>query len=226
MTRSPLKPARHRPAALDRATVRGAAIATTATLAIALIGTTLSGCGRSPPTRYVTLHAEPADTPLSTAHVTPVQLTAVHIPAELDRPQVVTQLSPNQLAVDETDRWGAPLAQMVRRTLAQDLMTRLPAGSVILPDAPAPPGTRTLVVTVLDSEADASGTMTLQAAWSVLTGDPPRETLTQQATLSSAMTNRDAPAQAAALSHILGQLADRIATSLVARKPASCACIR
>ncbi|MGF6744545.1 putative lipoprotein YmbA [Paraburkholderia sp. MM5482-R1] len=42
-------------------------------------------------------------------------------------------------------------------------------------------------------------------------------TLSQQATFSSEMTNRDAAAQAAALCQILGQLADRIATSIVAR---------
>ncbi|WP_414696412.1 PqiC family protein [Paraburkholderia sp.] len=146
-----------------------------------------------------------------------MQLTAVHIPAELDRLEVVTQPSPNRLAIDGTDRWGAPLAQMMRRTLAQDLMTRLPSGAFIVPDAPAPPDTRTLVVTVLDSQADASGTLTLQAAWTLLAGRPARAILTQQATLTSAMTARDAPAQAAALSRILGQLADQIATRIVGR---------
>lgn len=184
---------------------------------VSLVAMTIAGCGQSVPTRYVTLNAVPADAPLTTAHVPPLQLTAVHIPAVLDRPEVVTQVSSNRLSIDDSDRWGAPLAEMMRRTLAQDLTTRLPAASFVFPDAPAPPDTRMLVVTVLDYEADASGKLTLQAAWTLLSGHPARATLTQQATLDSEITNGDAAAQAAALSRILGQLADRIAASVVAR---------
>ncbi|WP_233849566.1 PqiC family protein [Paraburkholderia sp. HD33-4] len=210
MTPRPANPARRVLAALKITTVPLAAVV------VGLIGISIAGCGHSPPTRYITLNATPVAMPIATAQIQPIQLTAVHIPAELDRPEVVTQLSPNRLSVDDTDRWGAPLAQMIRRTLAQDLVTRLPEGSFVLPDAPAPPETRTLVVTVLDSEADARGTLTLQAAWTLLTGHPARASLTQQATFKSEMTNPGAPAQAAALSNVLGQLADRIAMSIVA----------
>jgi uncharacterized lipoprotein YmbA len=174
----------------------------------------VAGCGHSPPTRYITLSAEPVVAPSVTSRIQPLQLTAVHIPAELDRLEVVTQASENQLSIDETDRWGAPLGQMMRRTLAQDLLTRLPAGSFVLPDAPAPPGTRALVVTVLNAQADASGIFTLQAAWTLMSGQPSRVTVTQQVTLTKAMASHDAAAQAAALSHVLGQLADRIAASV------------
>lgn len=187
-----------------------------AALAIILIGV-IGGCGNSAPIRYVTLSAAPAAAPLVTTQIQPVQLTAVQIPAELDRPEVVTKASANQLTVHDTDRWGAPLGQMMRRTLAQDLLTRLPAGSFVLPDAPAPPNTRTLVVTVLDYDADANGALTLQASWTLLSGHPSRAALTQQVTLTSDMTGSDAAAQAAALSHMLGQLADRITASIVSR---------
>src|ERR1700675_1487857 len=135
----------------------------------------------------------------------------------LDRPEVVTQILPNRLSIDESDRWGAPLAQLMRRTLAQDLTSRLPPGVFIFPDAPAPPDTRMLGSTVLGAEADASGTVTLQAAWTLQSGQPARATLTQQATLKAALENRGAAAQTAALSRILGALADRIAASVVAR---------
>lgn len=181
-----------------------------------VVAGTMAGCGHSPPVRYITLSAAPVAVPLVTTPMQPVQLTAVHIPAELDRPEVVTQASANQLTVHDTDRWGAPLGQMMRRTLAQDLLTRLPAGAFVLPDAPAPPNTRTLVVTVLSAEAAASGTMTLQASWTLLPGHPSRTAVTQQITLTSDAAGGDATAQAAVLSHMLGQLADRIAVSIAA----------
>ncbi|HEY2021041.1 MAG TPA: PqiC family protein [Paraburkholderia sp.] len=175
---------------------------------------TIAGCGHSMPIRYVTLNATPADAPLATTRMQPVQLTAVHIPAELDRPEVVTQISPNRLKIDDSNRWSAPLAQMMRRALAQDLAARLPAGSFVFPDAPAPPGTRTLVVTVLDSQADANGTLSVQVAWTLLSGQPASATLSQQAVLHAQFAGHDADAQAAALSRILGELSDRIAASL------------
>jgi len=74
-----------------------------------------------------------------------------------------------------------------------------------------------LVVTVLDAETDASGTVTLQASWTLQSGQPARATLTQQATLEVALENRGPTAQAAAPSRILGALADRIAGSVIAR---------
>lgn len=184
---------------------------------VAILIMAMVGCGHSPPVRYITLNAETVTTPLTTTQVQPVQLTAVHIPAELDRLNVVTQISANQLVIHDTDRWGAPLGQMMRRTLAQDLLTRLPAGSFVLPDAPAPPNTRTLVVTVLSWDADAKGTLTLQVAWTLLSGQPSQAVLTQQVTLTSVIANGDAASQAAAMSHLLGQLADRIAISIIAR---------
>lgn len=184
-------------------------------LAAVLIAS-MAGCGHSPPVRYVTLSAAGAAAPRATTQVARVQLTAVHIPAELDRSEVVSQASANQLTVHETDRWAAPLGQMMRRTLAQDLLLRLPEGCLVLPDAPAPPNTRTLVVTVLSADADANGTLTLQVAWTLLSGQPSHAVLTQQVTLSSNLTSRDSTAQAAALSQLLGQLADRIAKAIVA----------
>ena len=177
----------------------------------------LAGCGHSPPTRYFTLSAEPAVAPQMATRLQPVQLTAVHIPAELDRPEVVTQSAANQLTVHETDRWGAPLGQMMRRTLAQDLLARLPAQSFILPDAPAPPSTRTLVVTVLSIQTDAQGSLGMQVAWTLMAGQPSRQILTQETTLSSKTAGREAAGQAEAMSQMLGQLADRMAASLVAR---------
>ncbi|WP_321924868.1 PqiC family protein [Paraburkholderia guartelaensis] len=181
------------------------------------VGLGITACGHSAPTRYVTLNATPAQAPLATAAMAPVQLSAVHIPAVLDRPEVVTHVAPNPLAVDDNDRWGAPLGQMMRSTLAQDLLPRLPAGAFVFPDAPAPAGTRTLVVTVLDCNASAGGTLTLQVAWTLLAGQPARTTMSQEAALSAQVEGHDAAAQAAALSRVLGELADRIAASIAVR---------
>ncbi|PTB21116.1 hypothetical protein C9I57_10445 [Trinickia symbiotica] len=173
-----------------------------------------AGCGHSPPTHYFALDAVPASAPIASGPLPPVQLTAVHIPAMVDRPEVVTRVAPNRLTVGDSDRWGAPLGQMMRGVLAQDLYSRLPAGAFVFPDAPAPADTRKLVVTVLDLDADANGALTLQAAWTLMAGRGAQPVLTRETTLATHGSGSGAAAQAAALSRAMGELADRISESI------------
>lgn len=180
----------------------------------------LAGCGHSPATRFFTLDAMPAARPVATAWLAPVQLDAVHIPEVLDRPELVRQIAANRLQVSEQDRWGAPLGQMMRRVLAQDLLTRLPAGSFVLPDAPKVAGVRGLVVTILQLQADAAGRLTLQASWSLVAGDLTQAAPNHDVQLTAQAPSHDAAAQAAAMSRILGELADRIATTLTSPEAA------
>ena len=196
-------------------TVRIVAWALTLPLTLTLA---LTACGHSPPTRYFSLDAVPPRAPLTTKSVAPVQLGAVRVPAAFDRPEIVAQGAGHRLAVREDDHWGAPLAEMMRRALAQDLLARLPAGTFVLPDAPAPQGARGIVVTVLDLRADPNGALTLEGSWTLTGGEPARAVMTQTITLSEPMSSSDSAAIADALSRVLGELADRIAVSLAAER--------
>ncbi len=189
--------------------------------ALGAVTLALAACGHSPPTRYFSLDAvPPPGAPLATASMTPVQLGAVRVPAALDRPEIVAQDSAHRLTVRENDRWGAPLGQMMRRALAQDLLARLPGGTFVLPDAPAPDGARGIVVTVLDLRANANtdGRLTLEGSWTLTAGQPARAVTTQAVSLSEPMTGSDSTAIADALSRVLGQLADRIALALATQR--------
>ncbi|WP_250535743.1 PqiC family protein [Caballeronia sp. AZ10_KS36] len=179
----------------------------------------LTGCAHSPPTRYLALNSVPAEASSNAVDVSiaPIQLTALRIPAQLDRPELVTRTAPNRYAVSETERWAAPLAELMWDTLARDLQTRLPDGAMIFPDTPAPKGTRALVVTVIDVDAPAEGKVTLQAAWAVTQRRSDAVETSGQATLYAPITGNDGARKAAALSRTLGALADRIVSSLVRR---------
>ncbi|HEX7683430.1 MAG TPA: PqiC family protein [Trinickia sp.] len=189
--------------------------------ALGALSLALAACGHSPPTRYFSLDAvPPPGAPLATAGMIPVQLGAVRVPAALDRPEVVAQDSAHRLTVRENDRWGAPLGQMMRRALAQDLLARLPAGTFVLPGAPAPDGARGIVVTVLDLRANTNtdGRLTLEGSWTLTAGQPARVVTTQAVSLSEPLAASDSTAIADALSRVLGQLADRIALALAAQR--------
>lgn len=118
-------------------------------LAPLLVACVVAACGRSPEPRLWTLDAVAPVAPRTTA-TTPLRVDAVHLPLALDRPELVERRGANRVTVHDFDRWSAPLGDLVRRTLTQDLMARLPAGSVIFPDAPKTAATRSLVVDVLD----------------------------------------------------------------------------
>lgn len=185
-------------------------------LTILSAGLLLTGCGHSPPTRFYTLDAVPPLHPASEGPHAPVQLAAVHLPPALDRPQIVTQVGPNRLQVSEQDQWGAPLDEMMRRTLAQDLLARLPQGDFITPDAPRPAGARGLVVDVVQLQATPDRVI-LQANWTLTGGVSGDVQLSNTVELSAPAPGRDAGAQADAISRLLGELSDRIATALAAR---------
>lgn len=79
----------------------------------------LSGCTHSPPTRFPVLDAPmPAQLlPTRRSAIAPVQLDAVHVPAMLDWPELVTKTSANALTLSDQDQRGAPSGEMMRRTL-------------------------------------------------------------------------------------------------------------
>jgi uncharacterized protein len=128
----------------------------------------LPGCGRSPTTTFFVLSAVRPDTPRRSVVVESIQLRAVHIPDVLDRTERVSALSGDRLQIHQFQQWAAPLADMIRRVLSEDLAARLPGGTVVPPDAPAPAGTRDLVLDIQEFLPESNGQIVLQATWTLL----------------------------------------------------------
>lgn len=178
---------------------------------IAFGACTLAGCGTSPPTRFFTLDAIPSATHREVRGA-PVEVNAMHIPPTLDRQTIVRGESDNQLNIASNDRWGADFGELVRRVLTRDLQARLPEGMVLPPETPAPDNARGLVVEILSFQP-AGPDIVLDADWTLLAGAPARPVLQRSVHLTESAgssTNQ----QVAAMSRLLGQLADRIAEEI------------
>jgi uncharacterized lipoprotein YmbA len=182
----------------------------------------LAACGTSPPTHFFTLAPM---TPAGHSAVNPafpIQVNAVHIPAVLDRNEMVRRTGFNTLSISDQDRWGAPFGEMARNVLAQDLAERLPQGSVIFPQAPAPDNAAHLVVTIATFGEDASGHVRLVGSWSLMRGNPPTTIVQRDVSLTGKAAGSDAASQAAGMSDLLAKLADQISgelsTASIARK--------
>jgi uncharacterized lipoprotein YmbA len=175
----------------------------------------LAACHSTPPVRFFTLDPVPSSPTATNTTPVSVQVGAVHIPLVLDRQQMVRQGAPNSLTISNQDRWGAPLADVVRDVLTRDLTERLPKSTVVLPDSAAPPGTGVIAVHILQFGSDASGTASFDGSWSLSLPDSDAPVSVRHVALSERTEQNDYAGDARAMSKLLARLADEMAGVLV-----------
>jgi uncharacterized lipoprotein YmbA len=172
----------------------------------------LAGC-KSPETSFYSLSVVRESGAVEAAIPFPVQLSAVHMPPSLDRRQLVRMASENRVDIEDTERWSASLDEMVLNVLSQDLAERLPERSVILPAAPPPSGTGTLVVTIAEFGSAATGEVRLHGSWALLSDGSETPRLERDFRIAAG-TASSADEMAAAMSRALGELASAIVADL------------
>jgi uncharacterized lipoprotein YmbA len=189
-------------------------------LLLSALAVTASGCAGAP-TRFYTVEAMAPSGAIHAGYAgAAYRIDAVHIPADLDRPELVRPASGGRFTVSDNDHWAAPLGELIQRALTQDLAAQFPSGKIIYPDAPKPAGAGGVVVTILDVSY-AGGQAVMDASWTLLA---PRSTATAPAVVApiGPRTVRvTAPARtagvtgdAAALSALSSRLAEAIAADL------------
>ena len=90
---------------------------------ITFLALVAAGCA-SAPSKFYTLNST-ATGGTATNDNLAVIVGPVSIPAEVDRPQFTVQVAPNRVAVDEFNRWAAPLSDNIARAVAGDLAVLL-----------------------------------------------------------------------------------------------------
>jgi len=164
-------------------------------LAAALL---LTACAGSPDNHYYTLSAV-APAQVAAGGRPAIHLASLRLPELYGRPQMVIRTGPQSVDIDEYDRWAEPLDRMATRILAQDLAARRTNDAEPLP----------ATVLVDEFAADRSGTARLSGSWKITEADG--TTRSRAFSLSQPVPGNDPAAAAAALSVLLGKLADEIA---------------
>jgi len=98
------------------------------------IALTLGAC-HSSPTRIYGLDAAVPANRVDAYQAPALRIDTLSVPASWDRIEILT-VSAGRLQIRDFDHWSAPLAQIARHTLSDDLDQRLPTGSVIYPRLP------------------------------------------------------------------------------------------
>jgi uncharacterized lipoprotein YmbA len=175
------------------------------------VALTITGC-RSAPTRIYVLESAPPAAHIDVYHAPALRVDTLNVPADWDRIEILKLSASGTMRIDDFDHWAAPLAQMARQTLSEDLDQRLPPGSVIYPRLAKPSGALGVNVDILDFNIVASQAL-MRASWVIVPSGDAQAARRSSAELRSPVGSDEPAAVAHAWSDLIGQLADRIAAA-------------
>ncbi len=170
----------------------------------------LAGCSSSPPPDLYTLAAIPGQA-ASPGATRSVELRRIGLAGYLDRPGIVRSNVAYRLQVSDRDRWGEPLGGMLERVFTEDLVARMP-GTAVFAESGAI-STHPDVILELDIQrldADASGDVVLLAQVAIRRDTSNRPATARTVRLSQHLPSASTQDLVAAMSAVLGQLADRV----------------
>ena len=137
--------------------------------AVVLLSLAPGGCSNTPPTRFYVLSAMADRAAAVPGKGTAIGIGPVTLPQYLNRPQIVTRISSNQLAVAELDQWGGDLTDNVTRALAVDLSSLLKTDRVSLyPWNDEVPIEYQVTVNLTNFEEDVDGSSLLSVFWTIV----------------------------------------------------------
>ena len=177
---------------------------------------TLGAC-HSAPTRIYSLDPAVPTTRIDSYQAPALRVDALNVPASWDRIEILSVSAAGELQINDFDHWSAPLAQIARQTLSDDLDQRLPSGSVVYPRLPKPIGALGLVVDILEFTVVGSQA-SMRASWLIIPASGSQSAKRSVASLHGAMTSTEPATMAHAWSELIGQLADRIAADAASFK--------
>ncbi len=176
------------------------------------LGLAAASC-RSPDPAYFTLAARPAPPLPGPPGPRLVELRRIGLAGYLDRPEIVRSNADYRLRLETNERWPEPPADMIARVLAENLNSRLPGTTVFSSTgAIASASDRTLEIDVQRFDVDASGQVVLLAQVAVSRAGGTRTA--QAVRLAATPAGPTTTDMVAAMSTVLGQLADRIVPML------------
>ncbi|HMP73525.1 MAG TPA: PqiC family protein [Kiritimatiellia bacterium] len=188
--------------------------------AVAIAGGLLIGCSTTPaPRLYVFAprdgwqHVAVRDVESSDYTI---RFAAIKLPAYLDRPQMVTRVSDNEIKIDQFNRWGIPLHQTILELLGGALAKNLPNAYVDVMTATSrqPPG-YLVQVEIVRLDGFLGGPVELIAQWRVQRGGPSPATIVQKlGRYEQESATRSYDAYVDAIRHALVAMGDDIASAI------------
>ena len=176
-----------------------------------------AACASTPASRFYTLRA--ATTPAATPSDLSVAVGPVSVPAVVDRPQIVVSTGPNEVRLDEFNRWASPLQNNIARVVAENLIAMLGTPRVTLfPQTLSADADYRAIIEVQGFESAPGEAATLDAVWTV---SRPKDgkSRTGHTTVREPTPEKGYDALAAAHSRAVARLSRDIADAVQALAP-------
>lgn len=179
----------------------------------------VSGCGSSPDSRFYTLSALPREASSTAAAqgnaTVSVKVGPVTIPDTLDQSQIVTRSGPNELHLNEFNRWGGDLQTDFQRILGENISILLPTDHVVLyQEIILSPVDFQVIVNVREFDGRLGGMVTLNADWSVVKVGNEKSVVERKSVLHDHTDSSDFQGYVAAQSRLLAMLSRQISDEI------------
>jgi len=149
-----------------------------------------------------------------------VEIASLRLPQYLEKSQIMTRSSQNQLAMAEYHQWGGNLRKNMIRVLAQNLSRLLSTPNVTMaPFRPSPPPDVRVDVEVMQFEADSRGQVKFSAQWLLSRGKDGKTMTTRMTDLEREVPGGqgDFDAIVLAMGNLLGEFSHLIAREILAQ---------
>ncbi len=191
-------------------------------IVIGIVLATISGCARSPSSRFYLLDSlvNPASAQegktFSDNRCVSIGIGPVEIPDYLDRAQIVTHVTPNEIKLAEFDRWAESLKDNLTRVLAKNLSTLLCVKEIsFFPWRREIPRDYRIEVKVIRFDGSPGDKVVLEAWWTLLSGDGKTLLQSKRSNFSEPANSRDYKTMVSAQSRNLASLSREIAETIL-----------
>ncbi len=181
------------------------------------------GCATSPPTKFYLL--SPLPPPESEAGMTysqepiTIRVDAVTISGYLDRPEIVTRVSENEIHLADLNQWGESLRDNLTCVLALNLSRLLPADRFAVFPFKCPTTVDYQVsVEIVQMDGNPGGEVHLMAQWSILKGKDSQIVATRKSRFNKSNVMPGYGALVSAQSRLVEALSHEIAEGIQGRR--------
>ncbi|MFQ5657889.1 MAG: membrane integrity-associated transporter subunit PqiC [Candidatus Methylomirabilales bacterium] len=180
----------------------------------------LGGCvGQSQPSRFYVLNSlatsETGRRLAAAENRIAIGIGPLELPKYLDRSQIVTRASPNQLDLADFDKWAEPLQDNFSRVLAENLSILLSTDRVVMFPWGTTPIDYQVAAEVTRFESQPGGDVAMDARWTVF-GKDRKALVMKQSSFSEPVGAEGYEAIVSALSRALATLSRDIAAAIQA----------
>ena len=180
------------------------------------------GCATSPPTEFYLLSplAPALETKTGSAQDQPpktIRVDGVVVPGYLDRDEIVTRISENQIHLADLNQWGEPLRNGLTNILALNLSRLLPSENFAVYAFKCPSEANyQVIVEIIQMDGRLNGDVHLMAQWSIFEAKGGNILITRESYFKASEAPADYDELIAVKSRLVEALSREIAKSFQA----------